>query len=352
MDKTLNSRLPEVTVLMPVYNAEKYIAESIQSILAQTFNNFLFLIIDDGSSDSTAKIIASFDDPRIRYIRNEQNIGVLRTLSRGVQLCDTPFIVRMDSDDIAVPQRIEWQVEFMKQHPEIGVSGGLFRMFGNETGIPDLPLNHDDIHAWLLFGSKICHPTVIMRSDLFKDPAVSYGFPFSFDDGFGHTISEMEDFGLWQKLKLKIRFANLDKVLIHYRMEGQNISSRKTELIMERKKKHYLHLLSELNIVPSLQNLALHTSLKNILTSQSPEDVKSFRSHLEQLLAQNYNLSLYPQQALESVIEKLWRELFFYLPSKGIAYIRAYKRAGKIIYPDQLMYFFKYSVNRIVGRNV
>lgn len=351
MTETVNNEVPVVTVLMPVYNAEKYIGVSIDSMLKQTLRNFVLLIIDDGSTDDTAGIIASYTDSRIRNIRNEQNRGVLKSLNLGIELSNTPFIARMDADDIAVPERLEWQVDFMKKNPQIGVSGGLFRMFGNETGIPDLPYEHEHIHASLLFASKICHPTVIMRRELFKDPAMRYGFPFEFDDEFGHKISEMEDFGLWQKLKSKTRFANLDKVLVHYRMEGQNISSKKTELIIERKKKHYLHLLSELNVMPSPQNLALHISLKHILQSQSPEDILSFRKYLEELVVQNNKLDIYPKEALKQVIEKLWQELFYYLPSKGLSYVQAYKQAGKTIHKNQLMYFLKYSVNRIIGRN-
>lgn len=343
---------PTVTILMPAYNAEKYLRESIDSILGQTYKDFKLLIIDDGSTDQTASIISSYTDPRVAYVKNDQNIGLVKTLNKGIELIQSTYIVRMDADDLAVSQRLEWQVAFMEQHPEIGVSGGLYRIFGNESGIPTIPLQHEDIKAALLFASLICHPAVIMRRSLFNDPAVRYGVPFEFNDEYGHKILELEDFALWQKLKSKTRFANMDKVLIDYRREGQNLTAQKTDIIFERKRKYYTYLLNELGVIPGDLNLALHISLKYVANAKQPKDIISFRKYLDELLVQNRKKNIYLQEALEKVIENLWLELFYYLPPKGVSYVRAYKQAGKIIQKNQMLYFLKYSVNRIIGRNV
>jgi glycosyltransferase involved in cell wall biosynthesis len=341
---------PSVTILMPAYNAEKYIRESINSLLIQTYSNFKLLIIDDGSTDQTAKIISSYNDPRIACIKNHENIGLVKTLNRGIELASTTYILRMDADDIAMPQRLEWQVDFMEKHPEVGVSGGWYRIFGNESGIPFLPEKDEDIKAALLFASLICHPTVIMRRSLFDDPGIRYGASFDFNDEFGHKILELEDFALWQKLKSKTKFANLNKVLINYRREGQNLTAKKTELIFERKKKFYTYLLNELDVVPSHMNLLLHIGLKYISSSESPGDVIAFRNYLDELRNQNIKTKVYPQQALERVIANQWQQLFYHLPSKGREYILAYKQAGKTIHRNQWMYYLKYLVNRFIGR--
>ena len=277
-------------------------------------------------------------------------MGLVKTLNKGIDLIRSPYIARMDADDLAVPQRLEWQIAFMEQHPEVGVCGGLYRIFGNESGVPSIPSEHDDIKAALLFASLICHPAVIMRRSLFDDPDSRYGVPFDFNDEFGHKILELEDFALWQKLKSKTRFANLDKIVIDYRREGQNLTAQKTEIIFERKQKFYTYLLRELDVVPGNLNLALHISLKYISHAQKPEDIFLFRNYLDELLMQNKKKSIYPPQALHLFIEKMWLELFYYLPSKGWSFVRAYKQAGKTIHKDQLMYFFKYSVNKMIGR--
>ncbi|MCX6296973.1 MAG: glycosyltransferase family A protein [Bacteroidetes bacterium] len=227
---------PRVTVLMPAYNAEKYIKQSIDSILNQSFLDFLFLIIDDGSSDGTENIIRSYNDRRICFVKNETNIGIKETLNKGVMISDTEYIARMDADDIALPKRLEWQLEYMDSNKDIGVSGGHFEFFGHETSIVKMPMKDNEIKAKLFFFSGFCHPTVIMRTEVLKKNNFLYGNLVNFNDNFGHKILELEDFALWHKLKHVTQFGNVDKVLIKYRKEGQNISAKNIKIVHDRKK--------------------------------------------------------------------------------------------------------------------
>ena len=116
---------PKVTVLMPVYNCEKYLRESIESILNQTFKDFEFLIINDGSSDKSAEIVESYNDNRINFVQNEKNIGLAASLNRGLDIAKGEYIARMDADDISLPERLEKQVRFMETNPQIGICGQL-----------------------------------------------------------------------------------------------------------------------------------------------------------------------------------------------------------------------------------
>ena len=113
---------PSITVLMPVYNAERFLAEAIESVLQQTFTQFEFLIIDDGSTDSSPEIVRSYSDPRIRFLQNEQNLGITATLNKGIELAQADLIARMDADDICYPDRLQKQMEFVAAHPD----GALF----------------------------------------------------------------------------------------------------------------------------------------------------------------------------------------------------------------------------------
>ena len=126
----------KATVLMPVYNAEKYVAEAIDSILNQTFNDFEFLIINDGSTDNSLDIIKSYDDPRITIINNETNLGLSHTLNKGIELARGEYIIRMDADDISLSIRLEKQIEFMDSNQHIGICGSWIQTFdksGNQS---------------------------------------------------------------------------------------------------------------------------------------------------------------------------------------------------------------------------
>ena len=111
---------PLVSILMPVYNSEKYLREAIKSILNQTFTNFELIIINDGSTDNSLKIIKSFKDNRIKIIKNKGNLGLIKTLNKGIDLAQGKYIARMDADDIAMPKRLEKQIAFFNENPDYG----------------------------------------------------------------------------------------------------------------------------------------------------------------------------------------------------------------------------------------
>ncbi|MFT5919102.1 MAG: glycosyltransferase involved in cell wall biosynthesis, partial [Granulosicoccus sp.] len=117
------NEIPLVTVLLPVYNAEKFLEQAIRSVLDQTFTEFEFLIINDGSTDRSEEIIVSFNDSRIRYIKNETNLKLIKTLNKGIEFASGKYIARMDADDISLPTRFEQQVALLEKQPEIGVCG-------------------------------------------------------------------------------------------------------------------------------------------------------------------------------------------------------------------------------------
>ena len=122
---------PHVSVVMAVYNAQKYVSDAIESILCQTYNDFEFIIIEDGSSDESLKIIQSYSDPRIKVIRNKENLKLIKSLNLGLQKACGRYIVRMDADDVSRPDRIEKQVNYMESHPDCVLCGTSYRTFGD-----------------------------------------------------------------------------------------------------------------------------------------------------------------------------------------------------------------------------
>ena len=207
---------PQISIIMPAYNAKKYVAEAINSILAQTFTDFEFIIINDASADSTKNIIESFQDPRIKLINNEQNQGVAKSLNIGISAAKGKYIARMDADDISLPQRFQTQFDFMEQNPDIDICGSWMETFGNEERVVNFPLSHSDIRDTAFFSPPLPHPTAIFKRDL----SLQYSSEFP----------RAEDYDLWCKKIDTCKFANIPKILLHYRIHGSQVGeSHKSE---------------------------------------------------------------------------------------------------------------------------
>ncbi|MBA3285336.1 MAG: glycosyltransferase family 2 protein [Nitrosopumilus sp.] len=336
-----------ITVLIPAYNASKYIDIAIRSILDQTYSDFLLLVINDGSTDDTEKKILSFDDKRIRYVKNETNIGLVNTLNKGIDLTETEYLVRMDADDISVPQRLEWQLLYMDTHPAIGISGGKYEIVGDESGIPKIPLENDYIKANLLFSNSLCHPTVILRTQILKENDFRFG-AFEFNDQYGFKVTEIEDYVMWQRVRDSVQFANLDKILLKYRKEGQNFSTANIDAILARKKMFYIHMLEELKIKPSPLNLLMHINSENVGNSDSANDIDLFDNYLTEILNKNKVENIYPQNTLQEIVRAKWEQLFFYLPDLGFSYVLRYWRCSRKIKGKEMAYFLKCKINNFL----
>lgn len=208
---------PAVTVLMPVYNAERFVAEAVDSVLGQSFRDFELLVINDGSSDRTLGILATYKDSRLRIVDNERNLGVIASLNKGLELARTEFVARMDADDVCHPDRLALQVEFMQSRPDIGVVGTWYRPIGARWGqVVRLPTTHEDICAWLPFHCPIAHPTVLLRRKAFATGRLSY------DPQYRHA----EDYDLWSRAARITRLANIPQPLLGYRVHIEQVTSQ------------------------------------------------------------------------------------------------------------------------------
>jgi glycosyltransferase involved in cell wall biosynthesis len=194
---------------MPAYNAEKYLNEAIDSILKQTYTNFEFIIINDGSSDGSEAIILSYDDERICYVKNDSNLKISETLNKGIALAKGKYIARMDADDISHPERLATQVSFMDVNPEVDVCGTSLEIFGNGEDVWQYPSTHEEIKAALLFNSALVHASIIAKKRVFE--SCSY-----------HAENNgAEDYHLWVELIDNMVFINIPEVLYKYRLHGE-----------------------------------------------------------------------------------------------------------------------------------
>ncbi len=325
------------TVLMPVYNAEKYLKESINSILNQTYTNFKFLIINDGSTDKSKEIILSYKDKRIIYLENEKNSGIIFTLNKGIDYIDTKYIIRMDADDISVPERFVKQIKFMEENPEIGVSGGQMQLFGHDNSIWEVPLSDDKIKTQLIFSSGLAHPTVIIRTEILKKHKIYYPYDFP----------HMEDYAMWYKMSKFTKFKNLNKILLNYRYENQNITVINKNTNRERKRKIYSFILDDIKMDYNKEDLELHIGFdKEFLPNK--KNIKNYVRWFDKLINHNLKTGIYSDKYLNKIINNKRQKLFYICLENNLSSLIAYIFINKGLNFKKIIYTLKYYTNKIV----
>jgi len=293
--------MPQISVLMPVYNSEEvFLREAIESILQQTFSDFEFVIVNDGSTNNAEDVILSYSDSRIKYI-TQQNQGVARALNFGLSQCTGKYVARMDSDDIAMPNRFEKQIEYMEAHPEVSILGSAMEHFPQKCVIflAETDIEIKDYMTWI--GSPVPHPTVMIRREFLVKNNLSY------------PNCCIEDFALWLKCKHLCNFHNLREVLLKYRIHEAQTTQQKMQKMIE--KTHRLMIpVQKRDFGFSLESLySLGNDLRaNISPKQ--EDVQTFylNFHSMEPIFQKY-------PGLFTEAREVWRMLlrqYKYVPRK------------------------------------
>lgn len=288
----MTNNVPKVTVLMPVYNAGIYLQEAIESILKQTFSDFELLIINDGSTDQSAEVIARFDDPRIRYVKNEKNIGLVKTLNKGLDLAQGIYVARMDQDDISLPERLEKQVKFLDTHSEIGVCGSWFELFPSGE-LVQRPVTNDEIKAHLFINCALGHPTVIIRMKVLKNNNLLY------DPSFDHA----EDYEFWTRLIQKTKMQNIPEVLLKYRVHSSQICSVYNDKQRDIVNLIRINQLHYLGIVPTEREKTIHLAAlaESIEAEINTEELKAW---IDKLIFANTQRKIYSEKEFSNMLNK------------------------------------------------
>lgn len=236
----MKEKTPLVSVLMAVYNGEKYLREAIESILNQTYTNFEFLIINDGSTDTTEEIILSYRDERIRYIKNEHNLKLIASLNKGLDLANGKYIARMDADDVSIPERLEKQVEFMERNLNHILVASCVSFIPNEKIYGTQSLSSNEIRLKLLSNNCIYHTSVMLRKSMLD----------------GHYYSKdylhIEDYEFWTRLIGIGKFFILDLKLVKYRVHSESICQKNEEFQYKQVKLVRRNLIK--NFIPNIAN--------------------------------------------------------------------------------------------------
>ncbi len=292
---------PTVSVIIPVYNGERYVADAIGSILSQSFKDFELILIDDASTDGSLEVLRSHDDPRIRIVRNDVNLGLARTHNRGLDLARGRYLAMLDHDDWSEPERLAKQVAFLDRHEDHVLVGSWAAIMDAQGRIrrrqKRYPLCAEEIQAGLLFGCCVFHPSITARTDVMQ--AYRYRDHYAICD----------DFDLFVRLARSHKLANLPSVLVRHRRHESRTSERNAHLKQGENVAIFRDQLAELGVSLTELDLERHFLLGQMKTLGFCPDrayLDWAEDWLSRLQAANRQRLRYSEPAFSSAVRKMW----------------------------------------------
>lgn len=310
--------MPELTVLMPVYNGATYLREAIESVLGQTYEDFELLVVDDGSTDETPVILDRVADPRLRVLRSPERLRLSGALNFGWESSRGNFIARMDADDICRPERFARQMDFLGTHTNIGICGTAIRRFGaGGNDVVRYPLAEEPVRAFALFNTPFSHPSVVLRRDLFDR------FKLRFDGDYYPT----EDYELWTRALRHFPGANLKEPLLEYRVHPESMTQADWGEMDEKATRIMGRELDLFGIAATESEKRFHRDIGMRRLWGSRSSLTKAEAWMVRILAVNSRSGMYDQGALQSVVADLWYQLCMRSTSLGWWTMKRYCRS-------------------------
>ena len=283
----------EISVVMPVFNGEKYLKEAIDSILNQTFTDFEFIIINDCSTDKSLDIIQSYKDKRIKIINNKINLQIAESLNKGIRIAKGKYIARMDADDIALTNRLKVQYEFMEKNKDVGLCGSSVIVFNEEsTYIHRCPTYYDEIKVLQLFNSTFCHPSVMIRKDILTKYNLSYEKEYE----------GMEDYQLWLNMSEYTKLANISEPLLRYRKHNEQVTNKMNSNQYEKAKELRGKLLRKIDKSFTDEDILLFFEYCQNTIKYDEEKILNLFKLFKRILIANKKRNIYNHRYLKKVI--------------------------------------------------
>jgi glycosyltransferase involved in cell wall biosynthesis len=288
----------KVTVLMPVYNEEGRVGEAIESVLKQTFGDFEFLIIDDGSTDNTVSIIEKFAgvDKRIILIKNKVNIGITKTLNMGLAESKGEYVARMDADDVCRNNRLEKQVNFLDKNITIGMCGSWIKNFGDNSDLIKLPTDPEYIKCLMLFRNTMVHSSVMVRKSVLEKYKLKYN----------ENAYAAQDYDLWVRLSRIGKITNIDEVLVDYRVHDGQISNKKKDLQKQTIFVVHKNQLLELGLGLDVKDIDIHELIVGQKFNPEEKLIEEIEDWLLKILRANEKRQIFDQPMLRKVVHEQW----------------------------------------------
>jgi glycosyltransferase involved in cell wall biosynthesis len=272
---------------MSVHNGSTFLEESIDSMLNQSFTDFELIIINDSSTDRSKTIIQSYDDKRIVYLENEQNLGLAASLNKGIEVATGKYIARMDGDDISLPERLEKQVRFLEKNTNVGVVGTYAEIFGDHAGLRKHSEKNNELKVRTLFSCQFCHPTVMIRKEVLDTNGLNYNDQFS----------TAQDYELWSRMLEYTDFATFPEVLLKYRTHKKQVSVAKRQLQIEATVQIYRELLARLKMELTKDLETLHRQVAGFQFHQPKVDIGKIGAYFEALINANNKNQIFPRNS-------------------------------------------------------
>ena len=284
---------PDITVVLPAYNAAPFIAEAVESILGQTYSNFVLLAMNDGSTDGTGAILDALAvrDSRIRVVHNE-NRGLVATLNESLALCETDLVARMDADDWCMPDRLRQQKDYMDAHPEVAVCGSSMEVYETGQFFP-VPTNVDFFSA-VLFRASFAHPTIMYR----RSAVLAEG-------GYDPAMVAAEDYDLWSRmLAAGYKMNNLPQALLRWRRHPSMPRVAYRHAMRQTRDSIWTRQLQQLGITPTPEELDMHAYCADpcVDIAWQQRRAASWMRHIQEV---NRQRGRYAQDALEHACQRL-----------------------------------------------
>ncbi len=311
--------MPEVSVIMPVRNAEAFVGRAIQSIVEQTYRDFEFIILDDASTDGTRDVIRSFADRRIRLIQSPSPQGVARLLNQGLDMAAGRYVARMDADDVSFPDRLGRQVAFLQAHGHIGICGSWVRCVGQRRPyLLTWPTGPDAVRAFLLFGNPLAHPTVCLRADLVNQ------FKLRYDE----SIQAAQDYEFWIRCSERLVMDNIPEVLLRYTVHAGSVTQTRQTASGDQAMALIRRQLWQLGLRPDVEEIAFHRWVGLGEGMKSLKDLERVERWLKALLDANAKTRIHPLDALRKAAAFVWFRVCMNSSALGLRVLWRYWRSG------------------------
>ncbi|MEM9885723.1 MAG: glycosyltransferase family A protein [Bacteroidota bacterium] len=316
---------PLISVILPVYNAEKYLKACIESLLCQSFQNFELIVVDDASTDESIALVEAFDDSRILLVENEQNRGPAFRMNQGIALAKGSFIARMDADDLAMPQRLERQYTFFQQHPDYALLGTDMEFFGASNHWFPLKhytyYDHESLKIRAFFYTPLAQPSIMARASIFQH--------FQYREDF-YTA---EDYHLFVRILDQYKASNLKEQLVRYRLHDQNISKLKKGETLARLAEVYALKFELEGIKIVEEDFKTHLLIPPANYSDlSFEEMKRIESWLLRLFDILIEEKGYDAEKLKAVFAEVWYRVGERAKVHGWKAYKAYKNSALFAY--------------------
>lgn len=304
MDTNINKNVakPLVSIIMAAYNADRYIAESIESILSQTYSNWELIIVDDASSDKTVEIANEYAkyDPRIKLICQDKNSGPAIARNQAIEKSLGKYVAILDSDDISLPSRIEEQVMFLEEHCNFGIIGSWTSVIderGKENGfVWGNTLPTEKIPSMLLFKNYFTNSATMIRK-----VAIPMG-------GYRAEFIPSEDYDLWVRIIKKWSGYNLQKVLTKYRVHQNGISQKRQPALKKAVDQIFEIQLANIDIIPNNEEIELHKMRSNLENPSIENYLDKKHQWMQKIRNANTRIGIYEEPYFSEILSDKWFE--------------------------------------------